>query len=342
MSRKIERLNPSTARLRRWSGLLAAAMLACLVAGGAQAQTVLVPGFSIEEVASGLNGPEGMVPVGSSKVVVAEAQNVPPGDPVNRVLTRVKRNGKTKVLAQVNGLQWINVGEDPWGGYLAAQFGTPNGGVQEISRKGVLGNFYATGGVPGITGNLIGVVADPVTGDIFAAATSGSILRIDRAGNISEFKDRSVRADGLQLTDDRILLAAVRFRVDGGGNLCCFNQVEAWDIDSGAETVLATSVGTRIDFVAQGENGGPIYVSDAADGMIRRLVDDGAGGFLVEDFAAGFSTTSVAFPGLSFNSVAVARDGDLWVADYGAGKIYALDRDDDDSDSDSDADSDSD
>ncbi len=72
---------------------------------------------------------------------------------------------------------------------------------------------------------------------------------------------------------------------------------------------------------------GEIFVSDADEGEIRRLVPLASGDYAVELFATGFSDGSVRFPDLSFLGLAVAPDGRLYASDYGAGKVYVIDED---------------
>ncbi|MCH9647295.1 MAG: hypothetical protein K0U98_03590 [Deltaproteobacteria bacterium] len=287
----------------------------CLSLGGPVGAQVVVPaGYSVEEVAAGLDGPEGMALVGAGQIFVCEAQaNQLPGLPVKSDLTRVRRNGKTTTLSSGSGTTWVDVARDPSGGLFVTQLGGGLGGVQQIHPNGSPGWF-----VP--TGNLTGIAYDGATGDLYVGRTSGSILRIDAAGSVSTFRS-STRADGLIVTDDRILLAAVLTRFVGGVPFS--NQIVAYDLESGVEAVLADNLGTRIDFIALGRDG-EIFATDSADGSLRRLVPDGSGGYTPEVFATGFSSTSVRFPTFSFNAVEVAPDGRIYVSDYGAGKIYVI------------------
>ena len=122
---------------------------------------------------------------------------------------------------------------------------------------------------------------------------------------------------------DRLLAAVNRdFRFGDPGNNFVVNSLIEFDLAGGGETTLVSDLGSTIGLLACPRSG-EIFVTDYNDGQVRRLTPD-AGGWLVETFASGFSGTSISFPGVSFNGVAVGRDGTVYVSDFGAGNLYRI------------------
>lgn len=177
---------------------------------------------------------------------------------------------------------------------------------------------------------MTGIALDRRTGDLYVSRVAPNPTSIDRVtpdGTRSVFA-ANVRPEGLAIALGRKLIATIQRRPTSNSPMV--NQVVSFHLGTGDETILASGVGTLIGAVAVSETG-EIFVSDHKDGKIRRLRPDGAGGYRLSVFASGFSTSSRRYPpdlaphfGLSFNHLVFGSRGRLYVSDYGAGRIYAI------------------
>jgi hypothetical protein len=298
-----------------------------LLPAAAAAEIVVPEGYVIERVADGLNGPEGMALTGAGRLAIVEAQDVPPGAPQELRLSVLNRAGKTvsTVVGPGPGCCWVDVVRDPGRGYFATQIFSR--GVQRIGFNGEVGEFLGTSRA------AVGIALDETYDDLYVSTAGGALFfggkieRLDVFGNRSDFRINT-RAVGLEVTDGRVLLAAVKQRLTDAGVFD--NQVVAYDLVTDEETVLASDLGTDIGFLTVGGEG-EIYVSDTQEGVVRRLVPDGAGGYTAEIFVSGLTTSSVRYPGdetepraYSWKGLAFAPDGRLYVTDYGAGALYVI------------------
>jgi hypothetical protein len=304
--------------------LVVAALAVGQSASWAQTPVTVPPGYSIKVVASGLNGPEGLDLWGAGHIAICEAIDVAsePGLPASH-LTLVQRKGRAETVASDNGEAgvWVDVAIDPQRGYFVSTLGGAARGIKLVTFDGQVSQFSS----PLV--HFGGIALDSLTGDLYAAHISYGATSIDRIapdGTRSVFK-AGVRPEGMAITAGRVLIATIQF-VDN----VPVNQVVAFDLNTGTETVLAVNVGTRIGAVAVSKRG-DILITDEKDGRIRRLSPDDSGAYIVSEFASGFSTTSARYPadlrpefGLSFNNLAFDPAGRLYVTDYGAGKLYLI------------------
>lgn len=308
---------------RTVTGTLVASLL--LVAGGAPraaTQPAVAVGFSIRQVASGLDGAQGMALMGAGQIAVVEQIDRPrtPDMPPPR-LTLVRQNGTRRVLASASaGASWFDVKLDPSRGFLLGSVLSPRG-IDLVHHNGDLDVFAP------FDAHVTGIALDDRTGDLFLARfaprQAPSIVRMRTDGTVSVFK-AGVRAAGMIITADRRLIAAVQRRTAAA----LTNEVVSYDLEDGSERVLASGVGTLVGSVAVSRSG-DIFVSDFDDGQVRRIacVD---GDCATAEFASAFSTESRRypggpfFPGLSFNSLAFDPAGRLYVSDYAAGRIFVI------------------
>jgi DNA-binding beta-propeller fold protein YncE len=306
------------------------ALAACgvLLCRAAHAQPTVPSGFTIEALAPGLDGPEGVALIGGGHVAVVEAIDSVTAPPfvATRRLMLVQKNGKRRVLAQETGIvTWVGVVRDEERGFFVTTLGGLPRGIRLIGNNGDVATFFAT------TVQYTGIALDAYTGDLYVAHVApgpASIDRIDRNGVSSVFAP-NLRPEGLLVTDDRRLVATIQ-RQPAFGPPTTVNAVAIYDLVSGGVVIAAANVGTQIGSVAVGKSG-DIFVSDYRDGVIRRLTPNGIGGYTVSMFASGFSTQSQRFPnappqfGLSFNELAFDPSGEhLYVSDYGSGRLYRI------------------
>jgi hypothetical protein len=279
----------------------------------------------MELFATGLNGPEGMHIQGSGQVAVAEGINLTALEgnnlPHTRRLTILSPGGQRRTLASETGMAaWVDVVRDPNRGYfVAALMGGPGeNGVRLVRPNGMVTNF--------LTANAfyVAVEMDQRSGNLYAAkisASNGSIDVVAPDGTVAGFKD-DLRVGDLLMTGDGVLLATIQRRPFLPLSTRV-NQVVAFDLATGEETLVASGVGSGAGSLALSPSG-EIFVSDFTDGKIRRLVPDGQGSFVVGEFATGFSTSCRRYPDTSFNFLAFDAAGRLYVSDYGAGEIYRI------------------
>ncbi len=304
--------------------------VAILAAGVSTVRTqspLTVPdGYRVELVASGLSGPEGLVAFGAGQVAVVEATDLPAPPRPPSQLTLVSRSGHARPLAVHEALDvWVAAAGHPGGGfYVASLQGLPADlpGIYHVDVNGAVTR------TPAPAAHYVNVALDGRTGDLYAAQVPlsggiGSIAMMAPSGFVTTIRDRT-RAQGLVVTGDRVLIAAVQRRNVGGAFFT--NQVIAWDLASGEETVLATDVGALAGALAMSRSGN-LYLSDFRDGAIRRLEPNGSGGYAVSEFVSGLSTSSLRYPGpnpQSFNYLAFDPSGALYVTDFGAGTLYRI------------------
>ena len=300
-----------------------------LAMGTALEAQVPMPGYELELLASDLNGPEGLRVRGGGQVILVESgSDLAPGQPREDLeprLLRVRRNGNISVIAEGGDFTWVDVEIDPSRGYLVTEllrsvYGTDPASVREVERNGDV-SALAT-----FAGDAIGITRDRGTGDLYVSNSAFRIERIAPDGAVSTVVD-GVRANGLcHLGGDRLLAAVWRdARFSPPGSDVVVNSLIEFDLATGGETTLVSGLGSTIGLIAC-PRGGEVFVADNNDGQIRRLTPD-SGGWLVETFASGFSGTSISFPGVSFNGVAVGRNGVVYVSDFGAGNLFSIRRD---------------
>ena len=114
-----------------------------LSASSSWAQISVPPGFQVEVVALGLNGPEGLGIHGSGQIAVCEAIDVVPGPgfPQSR-LALVQRNGRVRHVASDPGsTTWVHVVTDPLRGYFVSALGSIPRGVKLVSFDGQVTQF---------------------------------------------------------------------------------------------------------------------------------------------------------------------------------------------------------
>ena len=299
-----------------------------LATGAALEAQVPMPGYELEVLASDLNGPEGLRVRGAGQVILVESgSDLAPGQPREDLeprLLQVRRNGEISVITEGGDFTWVDVEIDPSRGYLVTEllrsvYGADPASVREVERNGDV-SALAT-----FAGDAIGITLDRGTGDLYVSNSAARLERIAPDGTVTTVVN-GVRANGLCYLGGNRLLAAVwrDFRFGNPGDAFVVNSLIEFDLATGDETTLVSGLGSTIGLMACPRSG-EIFVTDHNDGQVRRLTPD-SGGWLVETFASGFSGTSISFPGVSFNGVAVGRDGSVYVSDFGAGNLYSIRR----------------
>ncbi|HEX6902534.1 MAG TPA: hypothetical protein VF789_22630 [Thermoanaerobaculia bacterium] len=304
--------------------------LSVLVETPSRAQITVAPGYTVKVVAEGLDGPEGLGAHGAGQIAVVEAIDEPGLQFTSATprLTLVHPSGRRRTLASETGLLWIDVVRDPSRGYFVTMLGgnaTPQTrGIRLVLPSGRVSPFLSA------NYHFTGIALDRETGDLYVSrvSPSSSIDRVEPDGTSSVFL-ANVRPEGVVVTRDRILLATLQYRPATAPT--AFNQVVAINLDTGAETLIATNLGTLVGNI-EVSDAGEIFVSDFKDGKIRRLTPDGTGTYTVSMLAEGLSTSSQRYPpntppyfGLSFNHLAFDPAGRLYVSDFGAGRLYVID-----------------
>ena len=302
--------------------------LALSIGATLQAQVPL-PGYELELLADGLNGPEGLRVRGAGQVVLVESgSDLAPGQPradLEPRLLLVKRNGKIKVLAEGPDFTWVDVAYDPSRGFFVTQllrsiYGSDPASVVEVERNGDQSTLAT------FPGDALGITVDRGTGDLYVSNSAGRLERVAPDGTVTTVVN-GVRANGLcYLGGDRLLAAVWRdFRFGNPGDNFVVNSLIEFDLATGGETTRVSGMGSTIGLMDCAPSG-EVFVADNNDGQVRRVTPD-PGGWLVETFASGFSGTSISFPGVSFNGAAVGADGTVYVSDFGAGNLYRIRRD---------------
>ena len=280
------------------------------------AQVVTAPGYQVELVAEGLQGPQSLTIVGSGVLAVGEAGAIPGR------LTLVRPNGEKAVLATAQQGPISDVVFDPPRGFFTTNGSSPRR-ILNVQRNGEVSTFAITPGFPaaialGLDGTLYVEELLPTTGTAVISA-------FDLAGQRQVFKE-AIRADGLAIDRNGDLIATVAFRVITGTPPFppLENDLRRINVVTGEETIIALVGGGRIGSLALDREGN-FYITDWVDGKVRKVSSDGNSvEVILEGLSTGSQDLQTGVSILRFHGITVDTAGRIYVTDSLQGKLYKI------------------
>lgn len=282
------------------------------------AQIISAPGYLVELVAEGLQGPQSLTTIGSGMLAVGEAGAMPGR------LTLVKRNGGKTVLATVQQGVIGDVVFDPPRGFLTANGSTPRR-ILNVQRNGEVSTFVITPGFPAAI--ALGLDGTLYVEELGPATSTAVISAFDLAGQRQVLKE-AIRADGLAVDNNGDLIATFAFReiTVTPPFPPLVNDLRRINVVTGEETIIAVVGGGRIGSLALDREGN-FYVTDWVDGKVRKVSSDGRSvEVILEGLSTGSQDLQTGVSILRFHGITVDTAGRIYVTDSLQGKLYKITR----------------